>query len=200
MNKRRKTTLPATGLLLAVTALHLPVFADGDGYEWQRDERGTKLGHQLRAATFNASLNRFNAGELVADLAACDEGRIDNDQVRAVVEIIQRSDPDVLLVNEFDYDADGEAARLFPKCLAVSLDRRVKPLRYRDYFVAPSNTGIPSGYDLNNDGSVDISDFTQFRGVWGSTDVAADFNADNSVDITDFTILRNQWGTVYPWY
>jgi hypothetical protein len=171
MNKRRKTTLPATGLLLAVTALHLPVFADGDGYEWQRDERGTKLGHQLRAATFNASLNRFNAGELVADLAACDEGRIDNDQVRAVVEIIQRSDPDVLLVNEFDYDADGEAARLFPKCLAVSLDRRVKPLRYRDYFVAPSNTGIPSGYDLNNDGSVggpdDALGFGYFPGQYG---------------------------------
>ncbi|MFY9973696.1 MAG: endonuclease/exonuclease/phosphatase family protein [Chromatiaceae bacterium] len=34
-------------------------------------------------------------------------------QIRAVAEIIQRVRPDVLLLNEFDYDPDDEALRPF---------------------------------------------------------------------------------------
>ena len=51
----------------------------------------------LRFATFNASLNRNRAGALVEDMR---EGV--NSQVLAVAEMIQRVDPDVLLINEFD--------------------------------------------------------------------------------------------------
>lgn len=61
----------------------------------------------IRFATFNASLNRFNAGQLISDLSAPG-----NTQAQAVAEIIQRTRPDVLLLNEFDFDQDGEATRL----------------------------------------------------------------------------------------
>ncbi len=61
----------------------------------------------IRFATFNASLNRFNAVDLISDLSAPG-----NAQAQAVAEIIQRTRPDVLLLNEFDFDQDGEATRL----------------------------------------------------------------------------------------
>ncbi|NEP45820.1 MAG: endonuclease/exonuclease/phosphatase family protein, partial [Okeania sp. SIO2H7] len=60
---------------------------------------------EVRFATFNASLNREEEGQLITDLSTPD-----NEQAQAVAEIIQRVNPDVLLVNEFDFDADGEAA------------------------------------------------------------------------------------------
>jgi len=52
----------------------------------------------IRFSQFNASLNRSAEGELVTDLSTPD-----NPQAKAVAEIIQRTNPDVLLINEFDY-------------------------------------------------------------------------------------------------
>jgi hypothetical protein len=57
-------------------------------------------------ASFNAYLNRSEQVALVADLSEPSDP-----QIRAVVEIIQRVRPDVLLLNELDYDPDGEALR-----------------------------------------------------------------------------------------
>ncbi|HEY3486011.1 MAG TPA: endonuclease/exonuclease/phosphatase family protein, partial [Ilumatobacteraceae bacterium] len=53
----------------------------------------------VRFATFNASLNRNNLGQLAAELAVPG-----SDQPDTVAEIIQRARPDVLLINEFDFD------------------------------------------------------------------------------------------------
>ncbi len=120
----------------------------------------------VRFATFNASLNRSAAGQLVADLSTPA-----NAQAATVAEIIQRVRPDVLLINEFDYDADGLAARLFQEnYLSVAHDR-AEPITYPHRYVAPSNTGIPSGHDLNNNGAVggpdDAFGFGFFPGQFG---------------------------------
>ncbi|WP_033105999.1 endonuclease/exonuclease/phosphatase family protein [Microbacterium sp.] len=120
----------------------------------------------LRFATFNASLNRGTEGALVADLAAPG-----NPQADAVAEIIQRSNPDVLLINEFDYDAGGEALRLFQEnYLSVPHDD-AKPVEYAYRYSAPVNTGVPSGFDLNNDGAISGGDdawgFGLFPGQYG---------------------------------
>jgi hypothetical protein len=64
----------------------------------------------VRFATFNASLNRSVEGELVEDLSTTDD-----EQAANVAETIQRIRPDVLLINEFDYDARGKALQLFQK-------------------------------------------------------------------------------------
>src|SRR5688572_32173735 len=61
----------------------------------------------IRFATFNASLNRNSAGQLLADLSTPD-----NTQARTVAEIVQRTEPDVLLINEYDFYEDFAATEL----------------------------------------------------------------------------------------
>jgi hypothetical protein len=104
-------------------------------------------GGSVRFATFNASLNRGAEGALRADLSTPD-----NAQAGAVAEVIQRVRPDVLLINEFDYDP--EAARLFQDNYLSVGRNGATPIRYPHRFIAPSNTGVASGFDLNNDGRV----------------------------------------------
>ncbi|MGF1518566.1 MAG: alkaline phosphatase D family protein [Nodosilinea sp.] len=102
-----------------------------------------------RFASFNASLNRAAEGQLITDLSTPD-----NTQAQAIAETIQRNNPDVVLINEFDYDATGTAAALFQENYLAISQNGVDPVDYPYVYAAPSNTGIPSGFDLNNDGSV----------------------------------------------
>ncbi|MER7573582.1 endonuclease/exonuclease/phosphatase family protein [Streptomyces sp. NPDC126514] len=104
-------------------------------------------GRAVRFATFNASLNRSAEGALVADLSAPD-----NVQARNVAETIQRVDPDVLLINEFDYVAGGAAVRLFRDNYLAVGQRGAEPVRYPYAFTAPVNTGVASGLDLDGRG------------------------------------------------
>ncbi|MEL6381247.1 MAG: esterase-like activity of phytase family protein [Cyanobacteria bacterium J06626_18] len=104
----------------------------------------------IRFASFNASLNRSAGGELITDLSTPD-----NLQAHAIAETIQRNNPDVVLVNEFDFDAEGEAAALFQENYLSVSQNGVDPVEYPFVYVAPSNTGVPSGLDLNNDGTTD---------------------------------------------
>jgi 3-phytase/alkaline phosphatase D len=125
----------------------------------------------VRFATFNASLNRFNAGDLIADLSTPD-----NAQAQVIAEIIQRTRPDVLLINELDYDDQGGsydslAAQLFQDNYLSVSQNGAEPIEYDFRFVAPSNTGIPSGRDLDKNGSVggpnDAFGFGFFPGQFG---------------------------------
>ncbi|MGD8200791.1 endonuclease/exonuclease/phosphatase family protein [Ornithinimicrobium sp. W1679] len=118
----------------------------------------------MRFATFNASLNRSTAGGLARDLSTGDDA-----QAQSVAETIQRTRPDVVLINEFDYEPGNED--LFrDNYLAVS-HNGTDPVDYPYAYIAPSNTGVPSGYDLNNDGTVggpdDAFGFGFFPGQYG---------------------------------
>ncbi|MGH8107984.1 MAG: endonuclease/exonuclease/phosphatase family protein [Arenimonas sp.] len=100
----------------------------------------------IRFATYNSSLYSDDDGGLIK--------RLQNEDVAAkkIAAVIQHQRPDILLVNEFDYDAEGLASELFQKrFLAVSQDGQ-DPISYPYFFIAPVNTGVPSGLDLNNDG------------------------------------------------
>jgi hypothetical protein len=104
----------------------------------------------LRVATFNAYLNRPESGKLISDLTPGTSA-----QAATVAEIIQRVSPDIVLLNEFDYDAEGQAINLFKtKYLAVSQNGN-PAVDYPHVYHAPCNTGIPSGLDLDNDGQTD---------------------------------------------
>ena len=103
---------------------------------------------QIRFATFNASLNRISAGALAAELSVPGSPQPDT-----IAEIIQRVRPDVLLINEFDYDAGGIAATLFQDNYLSVAHGDAEPIVYPYRFVAPSNTGIFSGFDLDNSGA-----------------------------------------------
>ena len=123
-------------------------------------------GSTVRFSTFNASLNRNADGQLVRDLST--PGNL---QAANVAETVQRVRPDVLLVNEFDYDAAGTALRLFQdNYLSVGRNGSL-PISYPYRYTAPSNTGVPSGFDLDNNGTVgggnDAFGFGVFPGQFG---------------------------------
>ncbi|MDJ0598006.1 MAG: phytase [Crocosphaera sp.] len=103
----------------------------------------------IRFATFNASLTRNSEGELIADLLTPD-----NQQGKAVAEIIQRVNPDVILINEFDFDGVGGAAQLYKNNYLNVSQNGVNPIDYPYFYVAPSNTGIASEFDLDNNGEI----------------------------------------------
>ncbi|NJN20105.1 MAG: hypothetical protein HC812_01475 [Leptolyngbya sp. RL_3_1] len=122
----------------------------------------------LRFATYNASLNRASAGQLIDNLSTPDDS-----QAQAVAEVIQRTNPDVLLINEFDFDVAGEAANLFQTNYLGVSQNGVDPVEYPYVYVAPSNTGVASGFDLDNSGAAgdfapnDAFGFGFFEGQFG---------------------------------
>lgn len=154
----------------------------------------------VRFATFNASLNRDASGQLLSDLAnplatggvsTAVANRIR--QAHNVAEILQRVNADVLLVNEFDFDLAGtptassqmmglgyssQAAQLFQNnFLAASHGNAVRgftsALQYAHRYTPNTNTGLASGFDLNNNGVVSGGDdawgFGNFAGQFGFT-------------------------------
>ena len=102
----------------------------------------------VRFSSFNASLNRSSAGRLITDLSTPN-----NQQAKNVAETIQRVNPDVLLINEFDYDSSNTALNLFQQNYLSVSQNGATPVNYPFRYTAPSNTGIASGLDLDNNGS-----------------------------------------------
>jgi hypothetical protein len=119
----------------------------------------------IRVATFNCSLNRASAEALRSDLATPD-----NVQARAVAEIVQRVRPDILLLQEFDYDDEGVALRRFQANYLSRPQNGAEAIRFEHSFFTESNTGQPSGLDLSNDGRVqggeDALGFGEFPGQY----------------------------------
>ncbi len=98
----------------------------------------------LRIVTFNTALFRPGPGILTKEL----EG-IGSQQLRAVVSTLAHLDADVVVLNEFDFDADRRALTCFNE---TWLAKKMTP--YPFSFTAPVNTGVPSGRDLVKDGSL----------------------------------------------
>ena len=171
----------------------------------------------VRFATFNASLNRNALGSLLEDLTAgnvtaalvnyrkryagsSDIAGLSEQQRRVlqihnVAEIIQRIDPAVLLVNEFDFDDNGVAGSssvakpytYSSKAAQLLQDNfldvahgggttgrsETAPVHYPYRYTPPTNTGIGSGLDFDNNGSIggtgDAFGFGVFPGQYGFT-------------------------------
>jgi len=102
----------------------------------------------VRFSSFNASLNRSSAGRLITDLSTPN-----NQQAKNVAETIQRVNPDVLLINEFDYDSSNTALNLFQQNYLSVSQNGATTVNYPFRYAAPSNTGIASGLDFDNNGS-----------------------------------------------
>ena len=159
---RRLLLLPALALAAGVLAAPVAHAEHGGQHGGQHGDRPDPV----RFATFNASLNRGAAGRLVTDLSTPD-----NAQAREVAEVVQRNRPDVLLINEFDYVPDNVAADLFRTNYLERGQNGATPVTYPYAFVAPSNTGVPTGFDLNRDGRTGTGDdahgFGLFEGQYG---------------------------------
>lgn len=121
---------------------------------------------RVRVATFNASLFRDQEGGLAAALAGGADA-----QARAVAAIVQRVRPDVLLLQEFDYEPAQDALRLFEQEYLARSQQDSEPIEYPFVYSAPVNTGVPTGLDLDrdgrNDGPGDAAGYGRFPGQYG---------------------------------
>lgn len=106
-----------------------------------------------RFATFN-----------LEDLRSEDLAGPGSARARRLAEVIQRIAPNIILINEIAYDGPGSPGfdpeagpgrngQRFADLLADPQAPGLPALRYRA-FMAPVNTGVPSGLDLNNDGRI----------------------------------------------
>ena len=116
----------------------------------------------LRVATYNASLYDEDAGGLVARL------QLGNAQARKIAAVLQKVRPDIVLLNEFDYDAAQRAADLFQRdYLEVAQAGGGAPLHYPHRYLAPVNTGLPSGLDLDGNGETGGIGRERGNDAWG---------------------------------
>ena len=110
---------------------------------------GAETAPSIRFATFNVSLHGARADEVIERLADPSW-----EKARLAAATIQEVRPDVLVLNEIDWDAGGESVRRFVQnFLAVGQDGRT-PLDYPHVYVPEVNTGVHSGHDLDRDGVV----------------------------------------------
>ena len=154
-------------------------------------------GKVVRIATFNCSLNRPEQGGLIRSLSTPDDL-----QARAVAGIVQRVRPDILLLQEFDYDPQGEALRLFESNYLARAQDGAKPLEFEYSFTAASNTGVPSGFDLDHDGKIggggDALGFGEFPGQYGMA-VLSNYRIDTAAVRTFRKFLwRDMPGALLP--
>jgi endonuclease/exonuclease/phosphatase family metal-dependent hydrolase len=145
--------IAALPMLLALSAC--------SGFIPHSDSHGT-VGPALRVATYNTSLYSDEDGGLIREL----EGN--SAHARKIAAVLQKVQPDLVLLNEFDYDDAHRAADLFQqRYLEVAQPGGGKPLHYRYRYLAPVNTGVPSGLDLDNNGSAGGEGRTRGNDAWG---------------------------------
>lgn len=153
----------------------------------------------IRIATWNVSFFRRNEGDLARELSTGT-----SPQPRVVAAVLQKIRPDLLLLNEFDYDP--EAPALFRKNYLEVSQGGGEPLRLSHYFIAPSNTGVPSGVDFDRDGKIggggDALGFGVFPGQYGML-VLSRFPIDHTTTRTFRSFLwRDMPNAMLPpqWY
>lgn len=116
----------------------------------------------LRIATYNTSLYSDEAGGLIRELQG------DSAHARKIAAVLQRVRPDLVLLNEFDFDPEHRAADLFQqRYLQVAQPGGGEALRYPYRYLAPVNTGVPSGLDLDNNGSIGGEGRARGNDAWG---------------------------------
>lgn len=116
----------------------------------------------LRLATYNTSLYSDNSGGLIRELEGSSE------HARKIAAVLQRVRPDLVLLNEFDFDDAHRAADLFQqRYLQAAQPGGGEPLHYGYRYLAPVNTGVQSGLDLDNNGEIGGEGRNRGNDAWG---------------------------------
>lgn len=117
------------------------------------------LAQDIRIASYNTALSRKGPGLLLRNIEREDP------QVLAVVATIVEARPDVILLQDFDYDYSALALG----ALSAALDRSGLSLPY--HFALRPNSGWQTGLDLDGDGRIggarDAQGFGRFSGQGG---------------------------------
>lgn len=144
----------ATVLLIPVcsTLLHQQLLAQDPAAT--RGKAGSKA---IRIATFNVSLYGKQSGQVLNRL----RGGM-NRKAIDLASIVQTVRPDILLVNEIDYDDGGMTVNAFGDEYLEISQNGLEAMNYPHRHAIPSNTGQPSMLDLDGNGqSTDAND------AWG---------------------------------
>ena len=151
-------------------ALAAPTTATARGGHDRARGHGHGHGHhakEVRFATFNASLNRTAAGQLVTDLSTPDNAQAQDGRRDHPAQPARRAAGQRVRLRR-----GRRGRRAVPRQLPRGLAERRPPGRTTPTTsCAESNTGIPSGFDLNNNGTVgggdDAFGFGAYPGQFG---------------------------------
>lgn len=103
----------------------------------------------LRVATFNLDMSPETAGITSQQLQSTSQM-----QGQAVAEILQRTRPDVVVLTALEQDSEGKNLDLLVDNYISVSQVGLEPLSYPYRYVPPTNSGIPSGVDLNGNGKL----------------------------------------------
>ncbi len=115
---------------------------------------------KLRIATFNVSMEALNYASLQPRLTPHITGKEleqalanNHQQIKNIAEIIQRINPDIILLNEFDRTSDDHKAlkKFITDYLNVSQNKQ-QPINFPYFYQGTVNTGVKSPADFNGDG------------------------------------------------
>lgn len=134
----------------------------------------------LRVATFNVSMEALNYTDKKQQNAVkIDSNKLsqalknDHQQIKNIAEIIQRVNPDIILLNEFDRIDDSTTnIHYFLKHYLNKPQHNQQAINYPYFYQGAVNTGVKIDSDLNLDGSssqlpVDAHGFGYFVGHFG---------------------------------
>ncbi len=107
--------------------------------------------NQIRIASYNVALFRKSEDGLAKDLASGEDQQIKN-----VAAVIQKVKPDVIALMEFDYDPSGKLLDAFQQKYLAKAQSNQTPINYPYRIQLPSNTGMLSSVDYNNDGKIEL--------------------------------------------
>ncbi len=145
-----------------IVLLMLPFLAACVQVNVHGDPSAHAAGKSMRVATYNTSLYSDEGGGLVREL----EGG--STHARKIAAVLQRVRPDLVLLNEFDYDDAHRAADLFQRrYLDVAQPGGGEALKYSYRYLAPVNTGVPSGLDLDGNGEIGGNGRARGNDAWG---------------------------------
>ncbi len=111
-------------------------------------------GETLRIATYNIELSRDGPGLLLRDLTRGDA------QADAAAQMITDVAPDVILLQNVDYDLEGRALTALRDLIAD------KGMNYPVMFALMPNTGMATGLDMDGDGRLAEPEDAQGHGAF----------------------------------
>lgn len=143
----------------------------------------------IRIATYSPDLGRRGPGLLYRDLLS---GK--DDQIAAVVAVIARADPDLLLLTGIDWDFDNLALTELARQLAAA------GADYPHLYATRPNSGMAPGLDLDQNGRLGTGDDAQGFGMFSGQDGMAVLSRHPIGPVTDHSafLWRDLAGNLMP--
>ncbi|MFI4859573.1 MAG: endonuclease/exonuclease/phosphatase family protein [Phycisphaerales bacterium JB063] len=105
----------------------------------------------IRVATFNTAMSREDPDGLRVAMLSGEDA-----QAKRVAEVLQRTRPDIVLLQEVDYDPTGETYDAFQQHYLGVAQNGARPITYPYRYAPVVNTGVSAQVDVNGDGDVAV--------------------------------------------